>query len=183
MKLIIVISILVAFVCSCLRNQNEDYNKKPINLLYEKRLIEAKWRYYEYNFNSKGISCNQTCFYDTSICFVDGMRVDTMSIGDTFEIELYTSIKDSDICVTYGNNIFYNIFGYYPNSDTITYIWSDSWVPNRKVQNALSTNTNEQYGVYPWYVREKMFKEFIIKNEPKLNKFIKEEAKKRGYIN
>ncbi|MBI5538888.1 MAG: hypothetical protein HY951_02445 [Bacteroidia bacterium] len=171
--IILCVVIIVALFQNCSINNNEIH--------YERRLNEAKWLYYELNFKDKHVTCDQKTLYDSSICFIDGLLIDTQSIGDTFEISIFTTLSGKEKCMTY-NGIFFNIFGFYPETDTVVYTGSPFITRCREPELNFSDTSWESLGVYSRIKQKELFKEFVVKNENKLNKWLKEEVKKRGYI-
>ena len=150
--------------------------------LYIKRLNEAKWLYYESNFTITKIGCLNDKVVDSNICFVEGLSIDTLHIGDTLEIKIYSTLFNNIKCFPYGGSNI-NLFGFYPGVDTVVYRADIDTKFKRlpEIDDSVSTKW-EWAGVFARPKQKKMFKEFIIKNQNKINSFLKEEAKKRGYI-
>jgi len=173
--LILSISLLFLGFSSCNKSNDERY---------QKRLIEAKWLYYESNYTIKRVSCDDAkpIILDTNICFIEELTVDTTNIGDTLEIKLYTSLPNHPRCDP-GGGMPVNYFGFYPTSDTVVYRANSYSEYKRRPEITGADSTKWEWaGFYSRQKQKKMFKEFIIKNQNKINSFLKEQAKKRGYI-
>lgn len=164
---------------------NETYNltsDKYWDIHYKKRLIEAKWLYYESNYTMNKVRCDEKISLDTNICFIENLLIDTTQIGDTLEIYVTSYLPNYFYCIPC-NGQERNIFGFYPNIDTVVYRRATGFNNTRKLEIEDSICTGmEMFGVYTRSKQKKMFKEFIIKNQNKINSFLKEQAKKRGYI-
>ena len=153
------------------------------NYHYKKRLNEAKWLYYESNFTKNKIGCDEVKVIDTNICFIEGLIIDTTQIGDTLEIKIHACLPHYLRCNP-NEGFLSNIFGFYPDIDTVVYRTSGNFEGKRipEITDSISHKW-EWAGLYTRPKQKKMFKEFIIKNQNKINSFLKKEAKKRGYIN
>ena len=153
---------------------------------YEKRKDEAIWMYYETNFKINRIGCPYLgrCL-DTNICFIDGVKVSSKYIGDTLELAIFSIIKNDSTCLplnSFGSSVI--IFGFFPNIDTVAYREEDHVHIDKRELEQDSTFEKIKYLGYNTRAKQKIeFKEFIIKNKSKLNKWLREEAIKRGYIN
>ncbi|MCX6232922.1 MAG: hypothetical protein NTZ33_15440 [Bacteroidetes bacterium] len=178
-KFYIYLNTIILFFCLlilCLCNKKQES-------IYDRRLNAAKWLYYESNFKSNKIGCVDNKVVDINICFIEGLIIDTSYIGDTLEIKIFSSFIKNIKCFPYGNPSFINLFGFYPNVDTVVYraIMNCNLIRTPENDDSISTNW-EWMGLYSRPKQKKMFKDFIIKNQDKINSYLKKEAKKRNYI-
>lgn len=171
----------IVFILLLLLSVNACTTKSVQDGRYDKRLCEAKWLFYELNFLSDSFTCDKVATYDTSICFVDGLIIDTVSIGDTLEITIFSTLTGKETCITLYNN-FTNTFGFYPNTDTVVYTSTIGLKPNRLPETNFEDTTWKSMGVLSRLEYRSLFKKFIVENESELNSFLKKEAKRRGYI-
>ncbi len=164
----------------------------------DRMINEAKWFYYESNFYLGEVTPywrpkNVDISMDTlsNICFINNnltLKVDTViHFGDTTEINLAIWDVKRNVefypCCNFNGIPFLNIFGFYPNVDTISY-WSNNGLNIRKrsVNREQFSDTLEKFGIYKRKKLRKIFKDFIVENKERLNPWLKSEAKKRGYI-
>lgn len=175
MKKIIFQSIIILLIFnSCKRNPENNYFK---------RLNAAKWLYYESNFKSKKVGCFDDKIIDSNICFIEGLLIDTLYIGDTLEFIFYSTLDYKTKCIPYNDGSFINLFGFYPDVDTVVYRANSDTRLDRKpeIEDSLSNNW-EWAGIYSRSKQKIMFKEFIIFNQNKINSFLRKEAIKKGYF-
>ena len=117
------------------------------------------------------------------MCFIDNLNIKTKYIGDTVEITVRTIFKNDSLCSPYGSGGALTIFGFFPNIDTVAYRSDEIYnIRKRVVEKYKYENKWEWAGFHPRAKQKKEFKEFIIKNKSKLNKWLKQEAIRRGYI-
>ena len=173
---LILVCLLFLFVsCSCVQKSQ---------IRNEKRIVEVKWMYFESNFYNNKIGCvHCNCMVDTNICFIDELKIESRLIGDTVEYIVHSIYKNDSLCSPCCESGFVDVFGILPNVDTVAYRSNLNYIIKKRVIEVDSIAKKwEWLGFHPRAKQKKEFKEFIIKNKSKLNKWLKEEAIRRGYI-
>ena len=165
------------FCVSC----KEDVKKEPIE---KRRVTEAKWMFYESNFQDEKTICSRKGLevLDINICFIDSISYTEKYIGDTLEIVVHPFMNDYKRCFPEGDGCL-NLFGFFPNIDTVSYRANeDATITKRIIENDSITASFSWMGVNTRAIQKPLFREFIIKNKDKIYSWLKKEATKRGYI-
>jgi hypothetical protein len=149
---------------------------------YQKRLCEAKWIFYESNFTNNRVDCSSNEVLKNNVCFLNQLKIDSFHIGDTLEIRIFLTKDGKDICIP-APGIAIVRFGFFPNSDTVTYRCFYMFTCPRIPEIDTLSEKYESMGIYRRCKQKPLFREFILKNKDKINPWLKEEAKRRGYIN
>jgi len=182
-KVLFVLLTATIFIFSC----KKETDRKVTNHLFEAQLENAIWCYYESNFMKDKIAFmkeRKNGIIDTNVCFIDGLMIDTTYYGDTLEFLFVPYIGNMELCNVVGGFSF-GIFGFYPNSDTVSYRRNISYSKIRKpkIDSVLAAEgLYKERKVLPMNEQRVQFKQFIIENQDKLNAWLKKQAYKRGHI-
>jgi hypothetical protein len=151
-----------------------------------KRITEAKWMFYESNFHKPKTVCSKKGLkeFDINVCFIDSVSYVEQYVGDTMEIIVYPFIGEYKQCTAYDKGTCLNLFGFFPNVDTIAYRANEETKIDKRVLESDSMIISFAWmGINTRSAQKPLFREFIIKNRDKINPWLKNEAVKRGYIN
>lgn len=151
----------------------------------EKLKNESIWMCYESNYLNNGVICmGGYKNVESNICFTGISVKEVQLFGDTIEIRCESNINDTlRACSTFKGMVF-DIFGFYPNIDTVCYRYSGSTISNRQPEpyDLVDDSAEWYFGFHSLKQQKENFPEFLKKNEVKLNSWLRQEAKQRGVL-
>ena len=149
--------------------------KHPLNV--EKKINEAKWMYYVTNHLNGGVSCSDGTL-DTlnNITYYPEPTTRVYFYGDTVEVNVsVVKSPDSAFCRC-AVGITMDLFGFLPNTDTVSYRSSTSLSNYRFAETDSTYRGFEWMGVHSRTYSDSSFAVFLNEHWDKLNPWLRKEA-------
>ncbi len=144
---------------------------------------EAIWIYYLTNHIKSGVICsNGEVNKESNISFYPEATAELFYFGDTIEAVVSVNSPNSQTSCRCINGVTLDIFGFYPNSDTVSYRSSTSFKRQRRAESDSTFTGFEWMGVLPIAKSDSLFRIFLKNNQTKLNLWLKKEARSRAII-
>jgi hypothetical protein len=121
---------------------------------------------------------------DSNICFTDISIKEIRNIGDTIEIRCESNIDDTLRACSTQKGMMFDVFGFYPNVDTVCYRYSGTTISNRKSEpyELIDHFAEWNFGFHSLKKQKDNFPQFLKKNELRLNSWLRNEARRRGFL-
>lgn len=151
----------------------------------EKLKNESIWMCYESNYQNNGVICmGGYKNVDSNICFTDIRIKEVRCIGDTIEIRCESNIDDTLRACATMKGMMFDVFGFYPNVDTVCYRYSGTTISNRKSEpyDLIDHFAEWNFGFHSLKKQKENFPEFLKLNELRLNSWLRKEARRRGFL-
>ena len=148
----------------------------------EIRLIDAKWKYFESNFECKyGIWKLKFPTKDSlvNICYLNNFKIDSVWFHDTLELNFNIVDPEGVHWAPKNCGVYLEVFGFYPNIDTVVYRTSSTY------QTRRTPDGNEEDSISfrkPLSKLHKQFGNFLNIHKDSINPWLYLEAKRRGII-
>jgi hypothetical protein len=80
--------------------------------------------------------------------------------------------------------MMFDVFGFYPNVDTVCYRYSGTTISNRKSEpyELIDHFAEWNFGFHSLKKQKDNFPQFLKKNELRLNSWLRNEARRRGFL-